>query len=163
YGFSMYHGLQVTVKRQLSRGIQFQGAYTWSKNLTDVEGVGFQSVFLGGDGNSNDPNDRHQRWGPADFDRAHRFVFTYLWEIPHPSGESFINRKLLTGWNFSGVTTFQSGLPVTITDPLGGTAFGGASTSRASLCNGQTLAQVPTSGGVEARLSGYFNPVCNAP
>src|SRR5262249_32050986 len=31
------------------------------------------------------------------------------------------------------------------------------------LCNGQTLAQVPTSGGVEARLNGYFNPVCSAP
>jgi hypothetical protein len=165
YGFSMYNGLQVTVKRQLSHGIQFQGAYTWGKNLTDVEGVGFQSVFLGGDGNSNDPNNRHQRWGPADFDRAQRFVFTYLWEIPHPAGESFVNRKLLSGWALSGVTTFQSGLPLTITDPVGGSVFGSASTSRASLCPGSTVAQVPTSGGVEARLNGYFNPaaLCAAP
>jgi hypothetical protein len=157
YGFSDYNGLQVTVKRQLSHGIQFQGAYTWSKALTDVEGVGLNSVFLGGDGNSNDPNDRHQRWGPADFDRTHRFVLTYLWEIPHPGGEGFVNRKLLGGWSFSGVTTFQSGLPVTITDPLGGTIFGSASTSRAELCPGFTQAQAATPGGVEARLTNYFN------
>ncbi len=157
YGFSMYNGLQITVKRQISHGIQFQGAYTWGKNLTDVEGVGFNSVFLGGDGNSNDPNDRHQRWGPADFDRTQRFVLTYLWDIPHPHGEGFINRKLLSGWSFSGVTIFQSGLPVTITDPTGGTIFGSASTSRAELCPGSTQAQVATSGGVESRLTNYFN------
>ena len=165
YGFSMYSGLQVTVKRQLSRGIQFQGAYTWGKNLTDVEGVGFNSVFLGGDGNSNDPNDRHQRRGPADFDRAQRFVFTYLWEIPHPSGESFVNRKLLSGWMLSGVTTFQSGLPVTLTDPTGGSIFGSASNSRAQLCPSFTQAQVATSGGVEARLNNYFNAaaICAPP
>jgi hypothetical protein len=157
YGFSMYNGLQVTVKRQISRGIQFQGAYTWGKNLTDVEGVGFNSVFLGGDGNSNDPNNRHQRWGPADFDRTQRFVLTYLWDIPHPHGESFVNRKLLSGWSFSGVTIFQSGLPITITDPTGGTIFGSASNSRAELCPGFTQAQVATPGGVESRLTNYFN------
>ncbi len=157
YGFSMYDGLQVTVRRQLSHGIQFQGAYTWGKNLTDVEGVGFQSVFLGGDGNSNDPNDRHQRWGPADFDRTQRFVFTYLWEIPHPAGESFLDRKVLSGWTFSGVTTFQSGLPVTLTDSLGGSIFGSASTSRGELCPGFTPGQVVTGGGVESRLGNYFN------
>jgi hypothetical protein len=171
YGFSMYNGLQVTVKRQLSHGVQFQGAYTWGKDLTDVEGVGFNAVFLGGDGNSNDPNNRHQRWGPADFDRTQRFVFTYLWEIPHPAGESFVNRKLLTGWTLAGVTTFQSGLPVTLTDPSGGSVFGGASNSRVQLCSGFTPAQVATKGGVEDRLggasggSGYFNlaSICPAP
>jgi len=157
YGFSMYNGLQVTVKRQISRGIQFQGAYTWGKNLTDVEGVGFNSVFLGGDGNSNDPADRHQRWGPADFDRAQRFVLTYLWDLPHPSGQSFLDRKVLSGWSFSGVTTFQSGLPLTLTDPTGGTIFGSASNSRAQLCPGTGPGQVPTSGGVEDRLNNYFN------
>jgi len=133
---------------------------TWGKNLTDVEGVGFQSVFLGGDGNSNDPNDRHQRWGPADFDRTQRFVFTYLWEVPHPAGESFLDRKVLSGWTFSGVTTFQSGLPVTLTDSLGGSIFGSASTSRGELCPGFTPGQVVTGGGVESRLGNYFKPGC---
>jgi hypothetical protein len=164
YGFSMYHALQTTVRRQLSRGIQFQAAYTWSKALTDVEGVGFNSIFFGGgDGNSNSPLDRHQRWGPADFDRTHRFVFTYLWEIPHPRGDSFLNRKVLGGWAFSGVSTYQSGLALTITDPTGGSVFGNAGTSRAQFCPGFTRAQVATSGGVEDRLGGYFNSAAFCP
>ncbi len=157
YGFSMYHGLQVTVRRQLSRGVQFQGAYTYGKALTDVAGVGFDAVFLGGNGNSNSTSDRHQRWGPADFDRTQRFVLTYLWEIPHPQGIGIVRQKLLGGWAFSGVTIFQSGLALTITDPQGGSIFGFAGTSRAQLCSGTSPSQVPTSGGVEGRLNNYFN------
>src|SRR5262249_7620399 len=156
--------LQATVRRQFSWGLQFQGAYTYGKALTDVEGVGPNAVFLGGDGNSNSTADRHQRWGPADFDRRQRFVLTYLWEIPHSKGESLVNRKLLSGWAFSGVTIFQSGLALTITDPLGGSIFGFAGSgvgvgggSRGQLCPGFTVSQIPTSGGVEDRLNTYFN------
>jgi hypothetical protein len=157
YGFSMYHSLQVTVRKQFSRGLQFQGAYTYGKALTDVEGAGFFAVFLGGDGNSNRTADRHQRWGPADFDRAQRFVLTYLWELPHPQSESFVSQKLLSGWAFSGVTIFQSGLALTITDPLGGSIFGFAGASRGQLCPGFTVNEIPTRGGVEDRLNSYFN------
>jgi hypothetical protein len=157
YGFSMYHGLQVAVQRQFSRGLQFQGAYSYGKALTDVEGEGFNAVFLGGDGNSNSTADRHQRWGPADFDRAQRFVLTYLWDIPHVRGGSFVDQSLLSGWSFSGVTIFQSGLALTITDPLGGSIFGFAGTSRGQLCPGFTVSKIPTSGGVEDRLNDYFN------
>jgi hypothetical protein len=153
----MYHSLQLTVRRQFSRGLQFQGDYTYGKALTDVEGAGFFAVFLGGDGNSNSTADRHQRWGPADFDRTQRLVLTYLWEVPHPQGESFVSRKLLSGWAFSGVTIFQSGLALTITDPLGGSIFGFAGTSRGQLCPGFTVSQIPTSGSVEDRLNSYFN------
>jgi hypothetical protein len=49
-------------------------------------------------------------------------------------------------------------LPITITDPTGGSIFGSGSNSRAQLCPGFTQAQVATSGGVEARLNNYFNP-----
>src|SRR5262249_34313219 len=156
--------LQATVRRQFNRGLQFQGTYTYGKALTDVEGVGLDAVFLGGDGNSNSTADRHQRWGPADFDRRQRFVLTCLWEIPPPEGHSFINRKLASGWTFSGVTIFQSGLALTITDPLGGSIFGFAGSgvgvgggSRGQLCPGFTVNQIPTSGDVEDRLDSYFN------
>jgi len=64
---------------------------------------------------------------------------------------------VLSGWSFSGVTTFQSGLPLTLTDPTGGTIFGSASASRSQLCPGVRPGQVPTSGGVEDRLDHYFN------
>src|SRR5207249_3559049 len=79
YGFSMYNGLQVNVKKQLGHGVQFQGAYTWGKAMTSVPGTGFDSVFTGGNGNiGGDPNDRYKRWGPADFDRTQRFILNYV-------------------------------------------------------------------------------------
>ena len=37
-GISNYNSLQVTVRKQLSHGVSFQGAYTWSKSLTDLTG-----------------------------------------------------------------------------------------------------------------------------
>lgn len=159
-GASMYNSMQVIVKRQLSHGIQLQGAYTYGKVMTNVEGKGFQAVFTGGDANSNNPSDLRQQWGPADYDRTNRFILNYLWELPHPKG-SFLGNHVLGGWTFSGVATIQSGDALTILDPTSGTIFGsvdGASGGRAQLCPGFVPGQIPTGGGVESRLNNYFNP-----
>lgn len=161
-GASMYNSLQVIVKRQFGHGVQFQGAYTYGKVMTNVEGKGFGAVFQGGDGNSNSPVDLRQQWGPADYDRTNRFIFNYLWELPHPKS-GFLGTKVLGGWTFSGVTTIQSGDALTLTDPSGGSIFGGAGTSRAELCPGFLPGQIPTSGGVEDRLNNYFNAAAFCP
>jgi hypothetical protein len=50
-GICNYNSLQATVRKQLSHGLTFQVAYTWSKNLTDLEGYG---------GNWNNPIDLGQ-------------------------------------------------------------------------------------------------------
>ena len=42
----------------------------------------------------------------------HRFVVSYLWEIPGP--KSGVLKQILGGWQFSGITAFQSGRPFTI-------------------------------------------------
>jgi hypothetical protein len=158
YGFSMFHSLQATLKREFSHGLQFQAAYTWSKVMTTVQGTGQNAVFVGGNGNSNDPNDRSQRWSPAGFDRTHRMVIISLWRLPNPSGGAAVLRHAASNWSVSGVATLQSGLPLTVTDPRGGSIFGFASTSRAQLCPGATYADISTSGSVGSRVNSYFNP-----
>ncbi len=128
YGFSMFNSMQATVKRQVSRGVYLQAAYTWSKILTTVTGGdGTNGVFAGGSGNSNDPNNRHARWGPAGYDRTNRLVVAYTWQIPGMKGGNTFERVATNGWRFSGVTTFQSGKPLTFTDAADGTAYGTAS------------------------------------
>ena len=100
-----------------------------------------------------------QQWGPADFDRTNRLILNYLWEIPHPTS-GFLGNKVLGGWTFSGVTTAQSGDALTILDPTSGTIFGsvdGSNGGRAELCPGFSTSQIPTHGGVEDRLKGWFN------
>ncbi len=139
YGFSNYHSLQTTIKRQLNRGFFVQGAYTWSKVLTTVTGGdGTNGVFAGGSGNSNDPNNRYARYGPAGYDRTNRFVAAYVWTIPGWRNGNAFARNATTGWRLNGTTTFQSGKPLTFTDSRSGTAYGTQSSARAQFVPGMS-------------------------
>jgi hypothetical protein len=157
YGTSMYNSLQANLRRQMSHGVLLQAAYTWSKAMTDVEGSGQGAVFTGGSGDSNNSDDRQQRWGPAGFDRTNRFVFAYRWELPKLHGANLLTREAVNGWAISGVTTIQSGDRLTITDPTGGSIYGSVSTSRAQLASGATNNSIETTGSVKSRLDSYFN------
>ena len=157
YGFSMYHSLQVNLRRQMSHGFLLQAAYTWSKAMTDVQGLGYNATFEGGSGDSNNSDDRHQRWGPAGFDRTNRVALAYRWELPQLQQGNFALRQAANGWALSGVTTIQSGDRLTITDSLGGSIYGSVSTARAQLCPGVLNSQIETQGGLRSRINNYFN------
>jgi hypothetical protein len=59
--------------------------------------------------------------GLATIDIAHRFVISYLYKLPFGKGRAFFDsapgllNALIGGWQFNGITTFQSGTPLTIT------------------------------------------------
>lgn len=170
-GDSLYNSLQVVARHQLSHGLLFQAAYTWSKLMSDLSGGvstgGPQAGnIIYGTSNSGYPLDNAQQYGPAAFNRAQRLVLSYNYDIPF-KGQGWMN-KAFAGWSLSGVTTLQSGEPFTITDPAGGTIYGyttSTGTSRAELahpvgCNAVTAnckSAVPfaTPGGVESRLNCY--------
>ena len=163
YGFSNYNSLQTTLKRQLSHGVYVQGAYTWSKAMTSVTGGdGTNGVFEGGSGNSNDPNNRHARWGPAGFDRTNRLVVAYTWALPGwKSGNSF-ERVVTSGWKLNGTTTFQSGKPMIFTDSTNGTAYGTQSSARAQFASGMSNANILNKNGgtmlSRIKNNNYLNP-----
>jgi hypothetical protein len=151
-GISNYNSLQVTLRKQLSHGITFQAAYTYSKNLSDI--VDFTA-------NSNNASNLAQQYGPTNFTRPQRLVVNYGWDLP-------FNRKglmgaVLGGWNVSGVTTIQSGTPLILIDERGGTAFIPSTNndslgySRPQLCPGVTYGQIAAPGGIESRLNGYWS------
>jgi hypothetical protein len=147
--YSNYNSMQVTVRKQLSRGLTFQGAYTWSKTMT----VEYNNVA-----NSNYAGDLGQQYGPATFSRPQRFVANYSYDLPFGTHTGF-KQKLLGGWNFSGVTVLQGGSPMTIADQTAGTLFGTNGTSqagfgRAQIAPGMTYADLATPGSVEERLGG---------
>lgn len=105
---SNYHALQVSFGKRLSRGFQIDGNYTWAKNIE--EGLTHQDSY----------NIRGDR-GLSTIDVAHRFVISYLYELPFGKGRAFwsgapgVVNALIGGWQFNGITTFQSGTPLTIT------------------------------------------------
>jgi hypothetical protein len=48
----------------------------------------------------------------SQFDRTHRFITNYMWELPGP--KAGVLKQVLGGWQLSGVTQFQSGRPFTV-------------------------------------------------
>ncbi|WP_263384702.1 TonB-dependent receptor [Granulicella arctica] len=161
YGFSNYNSLQSTLKRQMSHGLFLQAAYTWSKAMTTVTGGdGTNGVFAGGSGNSNDPDNRYARYGLAGYDRTNRLVVAYSWQLPSLDNKGAFVHVATGGWKFSGVSTFQSGKPLTFTDTRNGTAWGTA--SRAQYVTGITNKSVQNKNGGSmlnrVKTNSYLNP-----
>jgi hypothetical protein len=159
--------LQITVRKQYSHGFTLQGAYTYSKSLTNI----YNSTA-----NSNLSTDMAQQYGPSNFNRPQRFVLNYGWDLPFGK-HTGVTGKVLEGWNVSGVTTIQNGVRLTLIDTRGGTAFGNSQTtveggySRAQMCPGKTYGDLITPGDIKSRLGGasggpgFFNgaALCTSP
>ena len=152
-GRTNYHSLQATVRKAFSYGLTMQASYTFSKNLTTL-GAGDSS-------NSNDPLDLDQQYGPTGWNRPHRFILNYQYDLPFGSHQG-AKGKLVNGWSIAGVTTIQNGLPLTFTQTTRNSIYGGG-TFRAQMCAGATHDSIPTSGDIHDRLGGvsggpgYFN------
>jgi hypothetical protein len=82
----------------------------------------------------------------AAFDRTHRLIANFDYQLP-----------VIHGWSLTGIVLVQSGLPMTLTDPNGGTVYGRAATSTVSMCPGASYATLATTGSVAARLDNWIN------
>ncbi len=153
YGFATYHSAQASLNKRMSHGVQLQASYTFSKTLTDVTGGGAFGTLGSYQG---DIHNRQNMWGPADFDRRHRFVVNYLWTLPNVNAGKGILGGVFGGWEISGVTTIQSGTPLTFTDTRAGSIYG-FTNQRAQLASSATYASIATPGGPEARIDNYVN------
>lgn len=150
-----YSSLQVTLRKQFSHGLQFQAAYTWARAFTDEQTNGSFYENL----DSNNPSNAQQQYGISPFYYQNRFILSYVYQIPFRT--TGFAGHLLGGWSISGVTTIQNDIPLTIQDSRGGTDLCGSCTAafsgvvvRAEMAPGMTYGDVPTPGGVEARLGG---------
>ncbi len=148
-GSSNYNALQVTMSKHFSQGLAFQAAYTWSKNLSTLitELGSYYSQ------NSNDPDDPHQQYGRTTFNRPQRFIVNYQYDLPLGTHQGFAG-VLLNNWKVAGITTVQSGTPLTFTDSTAGTIYGRTSGVRAQMSSDATHESILTSGDVGDRLGG---------
>jgi hypothetical protein len=121
---SAYNSLQMSLTRRLTKGLQLLASYTYAKSLDNASGqAGFDaSIILG-----NQFDDRANR-GVSDFDRTHRFVLSYLWDLPRPAftQKSTAGRLLLSRWQVAGIITAMSGQPFDIVDSAAGSFYFGA-------------------------------------
>ncbi len=140
---STYNGLQLYAAKRKG-DLELTAAYTLSRVLTDTSGNG-DGLDVG-----EDPFNRHYNYGPASFDRRHVFVTTYDYHIPFLRTMKGIGGAVLSGWEVSGITRFQSGAYFT---PTGSTAIG---TRRADYLGGPVLLS-------NKGPDGWINPAAFAP
>jgi carboxypeptidase family protein len=155
-GSSWYSGLEVSLTKRLSHGLQFLASYTFSKTL-DTDGADINSTSSGNALTLGDQTSPRQRWGRASFDRTHRFVFSTTWMLPTPARG--MPRVVLGDWSLAAIATIQSGSALTIADTNSKNVFG-ISEDRAQLSGTCSKNQLVKGGPVESKLSGYFNAAC---
>jgi hypothetical protein len=102
--------------------------------------------------------DNRANRGVSTFDRTHRFVLSYLWDLPTPAfaASSTVSRLLFLNWQLAGIITAMSGLPIDIVDSDAGSFYFGAnnSASRPSWAPGATRSTAMTN--IPAGY--FFNP-----
>ena len=82
----------------------------------------------------NDQSNPQQNKARGDFDRPQRLVVSYSYDIPVMKN-SFMNNQVFKGWTISGITTYQKGLPFSVTDSTTGGIFGTASGTAQFVCS----------------------------
>ena len=105
-GRSIYHGLQMNLERRFRNGLGFGVAYTYSQ-LRDNGDAKRDILTNAYDGGAS-------YWAISDNDRTHLFNVHYLYELPLWKQQDTLLKKILGGWQLSGVTYYQSGRPLTI-------------------------------------------------
>ena len=121
-GTSSYHGLQVTIRRGMTHGLQWDFNYTFSRSIdigSNAERINQFDAFYQADQVINSWSPAQLR-GVSDFDTTHQFNTNWVYQLPFGRGQSFAatsNRLLngvIGGWQFSGLARWTSGFPTTI-------------------------------------------------
>jgi hypothetical protein len=109
-GSSIYHSMQAKVEKRFSKGYTFLAAYTLGKVITNATGAAIE-----------DPNNLRAERSLANWDVTQRLVLSGVYELPFGRGKlvgsnwNGVVDALLGGWQVNTITTFQGGMPLTIT------------------------------------------------
>jgi hypothetical protein len=113
-GNASYNALQVALTRRFAQGLSMDINYTWSRSIDDAP-----EELETSSGDAQNPSDYRAWRGPSDFDFPQRFVASYVYELPFGKGkpalQSGIGAAFLGGWRTSGIFTYYSGRPFTLT------------------------------------------------
>jgi hypothetical protein len=152
---SIYHALQFSARRDLGQ-LQLSVAYTYSHSIDDSSDR-FDGSFV----NSFNPASNR---ASSNFDQRHILNIGYDWNLPFFKGRGLTN-KILGGWEYSGITSFNTGSPFSITysdvSDNAGVANGVGTSSRPDIVGdpNSSFPQVPLSGLKQQ----FYNPGAFAP
>src|SRR5262245_16578239 len=150
-----YDGLTFELNKRLSRGVSFDNSYTLARNLSDSGGA-VPTTFTAENGATGlDLFRGNADYGDVAFTRRHRFVSTFIVELPFGRGRAVGGNAgsaldaVIGGWDLTGITLLQSGTFLTPffsnADPSGtGTTTRGFTASQRPDCAGNGNVSAPT-------------------
>jgi outer membrane receptor protein involved in Fe transport len=103
---STYNSFQLKFDRRFSGGFLMTTAYTYSKSIDYANDNGDARYYI----------DYQRNRARSDFDRAHVFVQSYIWQLPFGKGKRWANSGVSAlvagGWELIGVLSLQTGAPL---------------------------------------------------
>ena len=147
---SHYHALQATVRRAFG-ALELNMAYTYSHSIDDSSDRA-DATFV-------DSYNLSANRASSNFDERHILNISYVYDLPFFSKSSGMLKTALGGWQLSGITTSQSGIPVNIQNTVfgdnAGVGNGVGTGSHPDLVGNPHAAPCTTSSGLGPLL---FNP-----
>jgi hypothetical protein len=143
-GNSIYNSLQLGVTKRYAQNVSFNVNYTFSRSLDTYSDEGKYQV-------EHDQTRPYLNRGLSDFHRKHRLVMSWTWDLP------FRGNRFVSGWQISGVGTFQSGRPFSIVDDDFSGFLYESTGPRPNLAPEATHKDIVTTGPVTARIDNYLD------
>ncbi len=111
---SSYNALLAKAERRFSNGYSLLASYTWGHSIDNGASNNDQN-----DPGPQNPRDLRSHRGNSNFDVAHRFVVSNVWELPFGKGKRFwadnaVLDAIAGGWQLAGITSMQTGQPFTV-------------------------------------------------
>jgi hypothetical protein len=166
-GSSTYEALQTKFQRRFGSNGILMASYTWSKLISDTDSLSpwLESTTAGSAyGGQNAYDHRAEKSLSAD-DIPHNFVLSYVLGIPIGHNKRFLanvnslTNAIIGGWSVTGITTFQSGVPLPITSSTTNyvSTYFGAGSMRPDVVPG---CKKKIGGAAHSRLNEWFNTSC---
>jgi hypothetical protein len=105
-GNSHYNGLQSSIRSSAWKNLTIGAAYTWGHGFDINDGDQWSNL--------DNPWNKNYNWGSSGFDRRQVLNVNYVYNLPLFKNASGLTKTMLGGWTVSGVTSFQSGIPLNV-------------------------------------------------
>ena len=106
--YSYYHGMTISARRRMTRGLYFRLAYTWARAIDD----GQDALVVGRPATVQNSYSPSSERGLSSTDQRHRLMFSWA-TVPRPFHRDHpVLKSIFNGWKLAGVFSFGSGRPV---------------------------------------------------
>jgi hypothetical protein len=152
-GNASYNGLEIGYRHRSRAGVTLSSYFDWSKSLDDASSPA--NVLLTGGSFLSIPSQPHFRHALSDFDQAHTWRTNAVWNLPWYSREHGVKKIALGNWAVTGILTYDSGFPFSVTSSSD-KSFTGNGTELADCLPGVPLT-LPGGRSEKQKIAEFFN------